>query len=446
MPLGNGPAADEPLGHAIAALDARWVFLAHKAVAGQEERLRRFAGVLRALPAWPAIPLTAAADPNPKPFGVAVRRMSDDAQTFLEIANDSPYPIRLAGLLDAPGSAPVEDLGRGLRLSPAPEAGGRNLVLDLLPYGVAAIRVGCATRAALVGDALSVRSRADNHAVAIQRALGSTGASQPRHGRAAPAEPANPGFEPGPEPDAPLPIETVSRPSDSTSSRNAPGVGAGVGRPAGWRLEPNAAGSSTIAIDGENAHLGQGSLRLTAPVAPSSVVSELFVPNVQSSLDIQVFFRAAAAGSKVRVWIEGESGGKPYVRRTELDVSTAWESRTVRASDIPSGGLDGARLRFELMTPGTCGSTTCTSGVRRPRGRRESMRNERCWRPCRPIANNVMPTSRVWPGRTGSASQPQLRPVGSLGRTTSSRKGRVGVPSDSRARSASALPPERQLR
>ncbi len=80
--------------------------------------------------------------PNPKPFGVAVRSMSDGAQTFLEIANDSPYPIRLASMLDAPGSATVEDLGRGLRLSPMPEPGGRQLVLDLLPFGVAAIRVG----------------------------------------------------------------------------------------------------------------------------------------------------------------------------------------------------------------------------------------------------------------------------------------------------------------
>ena len=68
--------------------------------------------------------------------------MSDATQTFLEIANDSPYPIRLAGLLEAPETAVVEDLGRGFRLAPAAEAGGRNLVLDLLPFGVAAIRVG----------------------------------------------------------------------------------------------------------------------------------------------------------------------------------------------------------------------------------------------------------------------------------------------------------------
>ncbi len=93
-------------------------------------------------------------------------------------------------------------------------------------------------------------------------------------------------------------------------------------------------------------------MKLTAPIAPSSVISEVFAPNVQSSLDLTVFFRAATAGAKVRVWLEGESAGKPYVRRSELDVSTTWESLAVRVSDIPPGGLDSARVRFELMTPG----------------------------------------------------------------------------------------------
>jgi hypothetical protein len=350
LPLGNGPAADEPLGHAIAAFDAQWVFLAHKAVAGHEEQLRRFAGVLRALPAWPATSLNAQADPDPKPFGVAVRRMSDDAQTFLEIANDSPYPIRLAGLLDGPGSASVEDLGRGLRLSPAPDAKGRNLVLDLFPYGVAAIRVG-APRVQLSSvtpypsDAVLTTMQARFNELSAQLVRLNRGLV------ATPSEPPNPGFEPAAASAPPLPVEIASRPSEMTTKTQA--TSAGLSEiPTGWQLEPKVAGPSTIAIDAENAHYGQGSLRLNAPKAPSSVVSDVFVPNVQSSLDIQIFFRAAVAGSKVRVWIEGESAGKPYVRRTELDVSTVWESRTFRASDIPAGGLDRARLRFELMTSG----------------------------------------------------------------------------------------------
>ena len=76
LPLGDGPAADEPLGHALAALDSRWVFLAEKAVSGQEERLRRFARVLCALPAADA-PAELPADAISKPFGVVVRTLGD---------------------------------------------------------------------------------------------------------------------------------------------------------------------------------------------------------------------------------------------------------------------------------------------------------------------------------------------------------------------------------
>jgi hypothetical protein len=346
LPLGNGPSADEPLGHAVAALDAQWVFLAHKAVVGHEERLRRFATVLRALPAGLATSVDSQVDSNPRPFGVTVRRMDEDAQTFLEIANDSPYPIRLAGLLEAAGSATVEDLGRGLRLAPAPVAGGRNLVLDLLPYGVAAIRVG-APRARLMSLA-SYPSEAVLTTMQLRFNELSAQLGRLNHGMVtAPTEPPNPGFEPDP----PLPDAKAPPSSNPVADNKAQSTEASVAL-AGWRLSPSVAGSSTVAIDGGNAHLGQGCLKLTAAAAPSAVISESFVPNVQSHLDIDVFFRAATPGSRVRVWIEGESGGKPYVRRTELDVSTTWESRTVRASDIPARGLDSARLRFELMTPG----------------------------------------------------------------------------------------------
>jgi hypothetical protein len=346
LPLGDGQAADEVLGHAIAALDARWVFLADKAAAGQEERLRRFATVLRSLPAWPALPLSDQADPTSRPFGVAVRRLSDEAQTFLEIANDSPYPIRLAGTLDAPATAAVDDLGRNLRLSPTTDAAGRNLVLDLLPYGVAAIRVA-APRVQFTGVTpypsqpvlTSMQLRFNELSAQLARL---------NHGLAAtPDEPANPGFEPGPQADAPIPAAA----GDLTAGAQpaSPGLQA---VPTGWRLETRVPGSSSIVIDGENPHLGQGSLKLTAPVAMTSVVSDVFVPNVQSSLDIQVYLRSSTADCKVRVWIEGEAGGQAYIRRTELDVSTAWEPRAVRASDIPVGGLDSARLRFELINPG----------------------------------------------------------------------------------------------
>src|SRR5262249_52131824 len=56
---------------------------------------------------------------------------------------------------------------------------------------------------------------------------------------------------------------------------------------------------------------------------------------------------------KVRIWIDGTTGTEPYVRRSELSVAQEWQACAVRASDLPPGGLDSARLRFELLTPGS---------------------------------------------------------------------------------------------
>jgi hypothetical protein len=382
LPMGDGPATDEPLGHALASLDAQWVFLAAAAAAGHEEQLRRFAGVLRALPAWPASPASLPADAHGPLFGTAVRGSGDATQSFLAIANDSPYPIRLACLLEAPQTAVVEDLGRGVRLAPATEAGGRNLVLDLLPFGVSAIRVGApgvrvASFTTYPSEAVLAGMQAQSRELSLRLTRLNQGSS------AVATEPANPGFEPAPDPmAAPAPSPPAKGSSQAAEAlpplpaspdpgvTTAGGIGPKGGDqsrvPGGWRIEarpPTAGGDSdagvakadaapTIAIDDENPHSGRGSLRLSAPAAPVSVVSDPFAPSVQSSLTIQASFRSAPPDATVRVWIEGESGGRPYVRRSELGVSSAWEPRAVRASDLPPGGLDSARLRFEMMTPG----------------------------------------------------------------------------------------------
>jgi hypothetical protein len=341
LALGDGSAADEPLGHALAALDSRWVFLAEKAVSGQEERLRRFARVLCALPAADT-PAELQADAISKPFGVVVRTLDDSKQTFLEIANNSPYPVRLTGKLDMPAGVAVEDLGRGLRLAPIARADGNNLVLDLLPYGVAAIKIGAPqvkllSVSSYPSDAVMTSMRARFNELSAQLARLNQGLS------ASPAEPANSGFEPnasvkGPASDGPL-VKVASTPKENASEL------------AGWLVEGGMPGEATIKVDRENPHSGEGSLKFSAP-APASVVSESFVPNNHSSLTIEAYFRSSEPGTKVRVWIEGASGGKPYVRRTEMTVSTEWEGRAVRASDVPAGGLDSARLRFEILSAG----------------------------------------------------------------------------------------------
>ncbi len=348
LPLGEGAGADEPLGHALAALDAHYVFLSSSAIAGHEDRIRRFATVLRALPTWPSTSFSGQGNSSPRPFGISVRGMSDESQTFLEIANDSPYPIRLGSLLSAPGLTGVDDLGRGLRLTPVATPDGRQLVLDLAPFGVAALRVASprvqvSSITPFPSEAVRANMQAKFDELTVRLARLNRGLA------AVPAEPVNSGFEP----DLPAARGAVS--PNSADAANVARTGlepAGAPTlPVGWHIESKNGGGS-IAIDREDPHSGLGSIKLTATSTPVSLVSEPFLPSTQSNLMVQTYFRAAA-DTKVRFWIEGESGGQPYVRRTELSVSQAWEPRLVRASDVPPTGLDSARIRFELVNPGT---------------------------------------------------------------------------------------------
>ena len=248
---------------------------------------------------------------------------------------------------------------------PVAQADGSNLVLDLVPHGVAAIRIAAprvrfSSVKTYPSEAVMTGMRTRFNELSAQLARLNHGLSAAR------TEPANPGFEP---------IATVKQsPSPAPDVKSASTDPAPAPSPsdlAGWLVEGPTPGASTIAIDREKPHSGQGSLKLSSPSSSASVVSESFVPNIHSSLTIEAFFGAAEPDTKVRVWIEGVSGGKPYVRRTEMPVSTEWEGRAVRASDVPAGGLESARLRFELLAPGSLwiddllgpSETTCTSGL-----------------------------------------------------------------------------------
>jgi hypothetical protein len=328
LPLSCGPEGDEPLGHALAALDARWIVLAATVAAGQEERIRRFARVFRALPAAPVVepPL------DHQPFGIAVRPLRSGSNTYLEMANDTPYPIRLETVLGGSTSAPVDDLGRGLRLTPETTGGERHVVLDLPPFGVAAIRVGAPDvrigplvpyPSQAVVDSLYARY---NELLAQLKRL-DRGPADDRTG------PPNPGFEPA----APRGVQLTVAP--------------GPAAPRGWSLVGS--GTNTAEIDPAQPHSGRGSLRLTASLPPASVACERFVPKARETLDIQAWYRADRADTPLRVWIEGEASGQPFVRQTDLTVSPEWTAQGVRIADVPPGGLSHVRVRYELLTPGS---------------------------------------------------------------------------------------------
>jgi len=157
----------------------------------------------------------------------------------------------------------------------------------------------------------------------------------------------SPGFEPTREPQI---QRTARRVAENPGESTAAGLEIGL-PPIGWKTE-GGMGVSAL-IDGENPHSGLGSVKLVVAEPPASLVSDPFNPNALSAVTIEAFLRSDVAEAKIRVWIEGQAEGKPFVRRSELFVSPEWRPRAFRAADIPASGLDSARLRFEMLSPGT---------------------------------------------------------------------------------------------
>ena len=329
-PMAPGPAGDEPLGHALAALDARRLVVASTSASGQEERLRRFARIFAALPPSPA------ASPEPRsPSGVVARPIRSGAETYLAMANDTPYPILLETSLHAPAGVAVFDLGRGVRLDPERGNGLARLVVELGPFGVAAARFGSSE--VRVESVTPHPSRAVLDGMQAQyEDLSTTLARLDRGDAVAPPSghpgPSNPGLEPEPAPFA-------------------------SGRPAskvpGWEVLPETpAGLSALELDRDRPHSGRASLRLDAKGAGAAVASEPFRPEGRSALTIRAWLRADRPDARVRVRVDGQGGGLDYARQLDVPARGDWAETVVRAGQLPEGGLDSARLRFELLGPG----------------------------------------------------------------------------------------------
>jgi hypothetical protein len=312
-----GPAGDEPVGHSLAVLDARWVILAAAAVAGREERTARFARVFRALPA-DAQPAAARLE-----SGVAVRSWTSDSKTYLELANDTPYTIRLDTLLEAPGDAPVDDLGRGLLLDPEKTPHGKRLVLKLAPFDVAAVRVGAPdVRVEKVVPYPLDDVKAQYQAILARLTSGSGASALP-----------SPGFEPV---GLREPVAEIRMVRDTLV-------------PSGWGVVGDKA--NTAELDSLRPHAGGASLRLDAKVQPGAVASEFFVAPSGTSLTVRAWLRADPPGTQVRIRIEGETGDRRLTRQAEFTAQSDWTELAVRA-EFPPPGIERVRLRFELLAPG----------------------------------------------------------------------------------------------
>ena len=141
--------------------------------------------------------------------------------------------------------------------------------------------------------------------------------------------PANPGFEPDV-------VLTAANPSGN----------ANVG---GWDLIGESASGE---LDRDRPHGGRGALRIDAKNGPASITSAPFHPEARSTLVVRGWLRSDRGDARVRVRVEGQSSNRGYLRQFDVMVRGDWTEVAVRAPQLPEGGLDSARVRFELLGSG----------------------------------------------------------------------------------------------
>lgn len=329
---GSGAALETAFGHSMAVLDPSWVVISASAVTGRETDVANFARAYRALPrpqpeARPAPPLAS---------GVAVRSWQRAGQTYVMIANDTPYEILQAAIARVPTGTVIEDVGRDVRLEPteAP-GGGQSLVLRLPAFGVATLRVGApGVEIETGGSYLPAMSTLESQAEGLSTRLGRSETF---------AGPPMPGFEPRARTIHP----TSTTPAGTGTDTEATQV-------VGW--SSSGSSSNPLRLDTERPHEGRAALRMQAILRDAGAVSDEFLPPGGSTLIVKSWLRADIDGARVRVRVEGRTSMGEVVRRhADVPVDAGWTERVVRVPDLPADGLESMQVAFEWISdaPGT---------------------------------------------------------------------------------------------
>ena len=327
--------SDESLGHAVAGTDPSWIMVSSESVAGHEDRFQSFARLFRLLPVsfepGPPVPRLLS--------GVALRTWKANGQTYFSVANDSPYKVVQTCLLSGTPGMQVDDLGHGSRLQPRQNEDGRyELVLELAPHSVAAIRIGAINATVEAGPSqLPEIRKLEAQAEGIVARLGRQSKPNSLIG------PPSPGFE-ALEPDV-LPTSLLS---ETYQARDDIFLAKELAPSSGWMVYGNPV--NLVVLDQDKPHSGSSALRLIARETPALAVTDPFIPPGGSSLLVRTWLKADRV-ARVRVWVESETSGVLSSRLAEVAVTPDWAERLVRISGLPPEGLDTLRLRYEWLSP-----------------------------------------------------------------------------------------------
>lgn len=312
--------------HSLATLDAEQMFDGGWLLPlGQEAALTDLVSVYRQLPAGRFDTLAEESQP------VTIRALARGGQTYVYLANDSPWPVSVALEVDAPPTMRMEKLGTGSGVGPITRTGdAATWTVKLKPYDLAAARLTSGD-VRFHSPKLTLPPQVN---ASLERRIRDLSARIAALSAAAPLSLLeNPGFESPPE----------------------------SGAVAGWTL---AAGTGQLELQDRNPHSGGNALSFKnkgSGTAPAVLRSHAFAAPATGRLSVGLWLRTAdrARQPAVRVAIEARLADGEYFRYASLGAGTTgaqlteqWAQYIFQVDDLPADAGAEVRLRVDLLGAG----------------------------------------------------------------------------------------------
>ncbi len=326
QPLPGGQYNRRRFVHAVATLDARAMFDGGRLLPmGQEHEMGPLVAAFRGLPDVPFETVEGPSQP------VTVRSLSHAGRTYVYLANDSPWPVKVSLKVEKPADCTVRSLYPARRVSvPTGESlNKQSWSVSLEPY-----------------DLFSVAFSTENVKFSQpQVSLDESVASQLDARIQDLTERARVLKEP------PHLDTLVNGDFERVTSR---------GGIAGWEISPapaagwGAAPPGGVTIDDRQPHNGQRSVKLAAAGGKAGLVSARFPAPATGWLSVSLWMRAdAAQAPKVTLALEGTQAGRPYRReyaipdpQKRFSLADQWKEYTFLFDNLPTAGMSPLSLRL----------------------------------------------------------------------------------------------------
>jgi len=320
----------------LAALDAQIMVDGGRLLPmGEEEAVRHVVAAYRALPAA-GFQTVGGNSPASQAQPVTFRVYSYGGNTYLYAVNDAPFPVTAKVQVEAGPACRLEELSGRRRLEGLKPAGGggRYWEVSLEPYDLVAVRlsepnVRCfephVSWPAVVETALQAR---------IQRLAAGAAALR-----------------------TPLAMDVVP---NGDFERSPPAADATV---PDWVLSQQS--GVIIDLDETQRHGGSRSVRMFSNGPIACLVSRPLPAPTTGRLTVSVWLRVADAAHQppLRLAVEGKLAGRSYYRYAPVGrpseptqavppILAEWGQYVFQVDDLPLEGLDGLRLRFDMMGEG----------------------------------------------------------------------------------------------